>query len=156
MFPLETCEGDQLAAISSLIDNLGASSAAAQGISQPMTSAAKLRGSDQRIYLSSNGTEALGFLKVGAKHLYLYDRMGKLVEADPTCALDFFVCEGCQRKGIGRALIAFFLEAEGVEAREVAWDKPTSKSLALLEKWYSLSSFNPQSNKFVVFDQFFE
>jgi hypothetical protein len=48
------------------------------------------------------------------------------------------------------------LEAEGVEARKVAWDKPTDKSLALLEKWHGLSSFNPQSNKFVVFDQFFE
>ena len=143
-------------AIESLIDNFGASSAAAQGITQPKTSAVKLRGSDQRMYVSSDGARATGFLKVGTKHLYVYDRKGKVTEIDPLCALDFFVYEDCQRQGIGQALLAAFLEAEGQEARKVAWDKPTDKSLGLLAKRYGLSSFNPQSNNFVVFDQYFE
>jgi len=47
------------------------------------------------------------------------------------------------------------IQAEGLEARAVAWDRPTEKSIALLAKHYGLTSFNPQPNRFVVFDDFF-
>ena len=152
----DTYSGKDLKIIAALIDSFGVSSAAAQGVPQPMTCAAKLRASGHRIYVYSDGTRAKGFLKVGTKHLYIYDRKGQVTEMDPVCALDFYVCEDCQRQGLGQALLSYFLEAESLEARKVAWDKPTDKSLGLLSKLHSLSSFNPQPNNFVVFDEYYD
>mmetsp|Transcript_23000 Transcript_23000/g.47051 ORF Transcript_23000/g.47051 Transcript_23000/m.47051 type:complete len:168 (+) Transcript_23000:76-579(+) len=139
----------------SILDDFGARSASAQGISQPMTTASKFISSDHRVYIMSDGQHATGFLKVGPKHLYHYNKKGKLCEIDPTCALDFFVDENCQRQGIGLSLIYHFLETEGCEARMVAWDKPTPKSLGLVSKHFGLTSFVPQPNNFVVFDEYF-
>ena len=142
--------------VDALLDEFGELSANAQGIRQPITSAAKLRASGHRVYIIGDyeGRFA-GFLKVGTKHLYYYDRKGKVSEIDPVCALDFYVHESCQRQGLGRALTNFFLESEDLEMRRVAWDKPTDKSLALLQKHYGLTDFNPQPNNFVVFDDHF-
>ena len=139
-----------------IIDQLGSSSAEAQGIAQPMTSVAKLA-ADQRVYImcDDEGSRAVGFLKVGAKHLYHYDKKGKVTELDPVCLLDFYVHESCQRQGIGRKLVDAMLAAEGQDIKRIAWDKPTEKSLALLSKHYGLSSFVPQPNNYVVFDDFF-
>ena len=62
-------------------------------------------------------------------------------EIDPLCALDFFVAETSQRKGVGRSLVDAMLQAEGCDIKSVAWDKPTEKSLALLAKHYQLNNF---------------
>jgi len=102
--------GANRALLDSILDEFGTRSAAAQGIGQPMTSAAKLVASEHRVYLASDGAQLTGFLKVGTKHLYYYDRKGKVQELDPVCALDFFVDEGCQRRGIGNGILQGFLE----------------------------------------------
>jgi alpha-tubulin N-acetyltransferase 1 len=152
---LTKASSDIQAALDGLLNDFGVLSAASQGIRQPMTSSAKFRSSDHRLYVMSDNEGTAGFLKVGSKHLYHYDRKGNVQEIDPICALDFYVLERCQRQGIGLSLLNAFLEAEGVEARMVGWDKPTDKSLGLLSKHYNLTSFIPQPNNFVIFDEHF-
>ena len=179
-------EGEAQTLVTSILDSYGARSAEAQCIRQPMTSATKLAESDgHRLYLSCDGKRVTGFLKVGTKHLYTYDRQGKVHEMDPTCALDFYVHDDCQRQGLGLALCRAFLEvsalhvrpatlrflastashatlpfslklqAEGLEMRMVAWDKPTASSLALLAKHFGMSRFVHQPNNFAVFDEYY-
>ena len=142
--------------VGKVIDELGLASAEAQGILNPMTSVAKLR-ANERLYLYSGDEmgDVAGFIKVGVKHLYHYDKKGVVKEIDPLCVLDFYVCGSFRRKGIGRKLINGMMEAEEKNVRHLAWDKPTAMSLALLKKYYGMSNFVPQPNNFVVFEDFF-
>ena len=52
----------------------------------------------------------VGFLKVGAKHLYVYDSHGQVHERTPLCVLDFYVHESKQRSGYGKKLFDVMLE----------------------------------------------
>lgn len=72
--------------------------------------------------------------------------------------LDFYVHESCQRVGVGRALFEHFLavEVQAVKAANLAYDRPSPKLLAFLQKHYGLARYVPQNNNFVVFDNFFE
>merc|ERR1719277_466256 len=47
------------------------------------------------------------------------------------------------------------LKAEGVSAERMAYDRPSQKFLAFLQKHFGLSKYTPQSNHFVVFDRYF-
>lgn len=87
--------------IAIIIDDLGRRSALAQGLRTQITSYQKLINSGHSMYAVLEGSEPLGFIKVGTKHLYHYDKKGKIIELDPLSALDFYVCEQHQRKGIG-------------------------------------------------------
>lgn len=58
-----------------------------------------------------------GFLKTGAKKLFIVGPSGRYEELQPTCVLDFYVHESSQRMGIGRALFDSFLQLE--KAREM-------------------------------------
>jgi alpha-tubulin N-acetyltransferase 1 len=48
------------------------------------------------------------------------------------------------------------IECESVEARSLGYDRPSEKLLNFLDKYYSLKSYVPQNNNFVVFDDYFE
>jgi alpha-tubulin N-acetyltransferase 1 len=52
---------------------------------------------------NGNGT-VVGMLKVGEKHLFVYDKQGKNHEMIPLCVLDFYVHEKQQRRGYGKIL----------------------------------------------------
>ncbi len=52
----------------------------------------------------------IGFIKVGAKHLYVYDSHGQVHERTPLCVLDFYVHESKQRSGYGKKLFEVMLE----------------------------------------------
>jgi GNAT superfamily N-acetyltransferase len=52
----------------------------------------------------------IGILKVGAKHLYVYDSHGQVHERTPLCVLDFYVHESKQRLGYGKRLFDTMLE----------------------------------------------
>lgn len=52
----------------------------------------------------------VGFLKVGAKHLYVHDSHGQVHERTPLCVLDFYVHESKQRSGYGKKLFEVMLE----------------------------------------------
>lgn len=146
-----------------VLDAMGKRSATAQGLKKPVTIGTPYQ-SGQRIYLLADARTALGILKVGTKRLYVAppasakqsDARENLVEINPVCALDFYVHESCQRGGFGRKLFDTMLQHEGLRPAKLAYDRPSSKFTGFLRKHFGLSSFTPQNNNFVVFDQFFK
>ncbi|KAI4890551.1 hypothetical protein NFI96_019246 [Prochilodus magdalenae] len=153
-----------------VIDELGKASAKAQQLPAPITSAAKLQSNRHYLYLLKDGERnggrgvAVGYLKVGYKKLFLLDQRGAHVETEPLCVLDFYVTENLQRHGYGLELFRFMLEHKKVEPEQMAYDRPSPKFLAFLEKHFELKHSVPQYvvtvhnisvNNFVVFDGFF-
>lgn len=117
---------------------------------------------------------AVGILKTGIKHLFIRDKRGEISEFDALCVLDFYVHEDYQRQGIGKHLFDVFLDdIKGKtnvtlyrrEKREktpvsepyhFAYDRPSPKLLGFLKKYFNLKNYAPQSNNYVVFDEYFE
>ncbi|CAF3419346.1 unnamed protein product [Rotaria sp. Silwood1] len=147
--------------LTSIIDAVGEASYKAQGLPGPVTTARKFRITDHRLYLVKNSTDhnnlgsVIGLLKVGAKHLFVYDSHGQVHERTPLCVLDFFVHESKQRSGYGKKLFEAMLEFEKCNAYELAIDRPSNKCLGFLQKHYNLSAPIRQVNNFVVFNAFF-
>ena len=56
------------------------------------------------MYLKTQGSQCVGFIKCGTKKLFMRDRSGGIVEMKPLCVLDFYVSEQVQRGGHGKAL----------------------------------------------------
>lgn len=81
--------------------------------------------------------------------------MGKIREINPLCVLDFYVYEGCQRTGFGRAIFSKMLECEGVEASQLGYDRPSDKLISFLKKHYNLVEYIPQNNNFIVFNDYY-
>uniref|UniRef100_A0A914ZUR8 N-acetyltransferase domain-containing protein n=1 Tax=Parascaris univalens TaxID=6257 RepID=A0A914ZUR8_PARUN len=98
----------------------------------------------------------LGMLKVGRKHLFLYDRQMKTYEGELMALLDFYVHFSLQRQGYGKKLFDFMLQCEQVSANEVALDNPTVTLLAFMTKHYGLTDAIWQNTNFVVFPQLFD
>jgi alpha-tubulin N-acetyltransferase 1 len=48
------------------------------------------------------------------------------------------------------------LLSERKGAHEFGYDRPSPKLIAFLAKHYSLRSYSPQTNNFVVFDDYFK
>ncbi|KAG7225359.1 hypothetical protein INR49_027342, partial [Caranx melampygus] len=136
---------DLQAHIATVIDELGRASAKAQQLTAPITSASKLQG---------HGA-VVGFLKVGYKKLFLLDRQGVHIEAEPLCVLDFYIAENLQRHGYGLELFDFVLQHKNLEPVLMAYDRPSPKFLSFLAKHYCLTQSVPQVNNFVVFEDFF-
>ncbi len=66
-------------------------------------------------FVSSNLGSIVGILKVGAKHLYVYDSNGQVHERTPLCVLDFYVHESKQRLGYGKRLFDTMLEVKPIK-----------------------------------------
>ncbi|XP_024116051.1 alpha-tubulin N-acetyltransferase 1 isoform X2 [Oryzias melastigma] len=152
---------DLQANLATVIDELGKASAKAQQLTAAVTSASKLQTQRHQLYLLKDGESSggrgavMGFLKVGHKKLFLLDRQGVHVEAEPLCVLDFYIAENLQRHGYGLELFNFMLQHKNVEPGRMAYDRPSPKLLSFLEKHYSLTQNVPQVNNFVVFEDFF-
>ncbi|XP_026011506.1 alpha-tubulin N-acetyltransferase 1 isoform X2 [Maylandia zebra] len=152
---------DLQAHIATVIDELGRASAKAQQLTAPITSASKLQTQKHQLYLLKNGESSggrgvvVGFLKVGYKKLFLLDRQGVHVEAEPLCVLDFYIAENLQRNGYGLELFNFMLQHKNLEPVLMAYDRPSPKFLSFLAKHYCLTQSVPQVNNFVVFEGFF-
>jgi alpha-tubulin N-acetyltransferase 1 len=91
---------------------MGTASAKAQALKQVITTFDKFVGTDNRIYLKVDGNKVLGLLKVGERNLFYRDyvfrflnEIGTIKEMKPTCVLDFYVHESCQRSGVGKVII---------------------------------------------------
>ncbi|CAF2938432.1 unnamed protein product [Rotaria sp. Silwood2] len=147
--------------LTSVIDAMGEASYRAQGLSGAVTTTRKFRVSDHRLYIikktneNNNLSIVIGILKVGAKHLYIYDTNGTVYERTPLCVLDFYVHESKQRLGYGKRLFDTMLEFEKCAPYELAIDRPSNKCLAFLNKHYHLSAPIHQVNNFVVYPAFF-
>ena len=145
------------AALAEAIDAIGIRSATSQGLSSPITSYARFRSSDHRLYITLVHGALLGLLRVGTRQLLVRRREDSdYVRVSPTCVLDFYVHEGSRRIGLGRALFERMLEGEAHvgRAHALAYDRPSPKLLGFLRKHYGLSSYVPQGNTFVLFDKF--
>lgn len=151
-----------------LIDELGRASAKAQGLPTPVTSAARMESNQHVLYIMRDPpgpphrgpprdpkAVVVGFLKVGYKKLFLLDRSGAHVEAEPLCVLDFYIHESLQRCGRGLELFQHMLQTERMDPRRLAVDRPSQKLLSFLQKHYGLRDPIPQVNNFVIFDGFF-
>ncbi|XP_033224245.1 alpha-tubulin N-acetyltransferase-like [Belonocnema kinseyi] len=148
--------------LAKILDEMGEASAKAQGLSKSITSASKLRNSDQTVYLlvdkeGNNGLgSVVGLLKVGSKNLFMFDENGAHYQLQPRCILDFYIHESRQRMGLGNLLYQHMLTEEEQRPIKLAIDRPSDKFLAFLHKYHGLSGIIPQNNKFVVFEGFFD
>lgn len=101
-------------------------------------------------------------LKVGRKHLYLYEesaqtkgKFARACEAEPLCVLDFFVVSERQRAGHGRALFDHMLRDQRVHPAALAIDGPSAKMEHFLIKNYNIGRLIRQNNNFAVCPDFF-
>ena len=99
------------------------------------------------------GTKALALLKTGTKSLFLTG--GGMNQINPRCVLDFYVHESLQRQGVGNRIFEYMIEYEGLPAHKFAYDRPSPKLLGFLRKHYNLTSYSPQANNFVIFDEYY-
>ncbi|KAF5280558.1 hypothetical protein FQR65_LT00309 [Abscondita terminalis] len=147
--------------VANVIDQMGDASATAQGLTRPITTADRLRKSDQNIYLlvdstAKNGKGVVtGMLKTGKKSLYIFDRDGQHYHVSPPCVLDFYIHESKQRQGLGKQLFEHMLQKEQVVPSKLAIDRPSDKLLSFMSKHYGLQNAMRQMNNYVVFDGFF-
>ena len=123
------------------IDIMGKRSAKAQGLSKAITVFNALIGSasGNRLYLSigapaEKGGERTvrGLLRVGERQLFVLTNPNDVKsykQVNPTCVLDFYVHESCQRKGDGRKLFDAMLHDENKKPEKLAYDRPSSKLL---------------------------
>ncbi|KAG6587152.1 alpha-tubulin N-acetyltransferase [Phytophthora cinnamomi] len=148
-------------ALAEAVDELGWQSALAQALSHAITSAALFASPGaaqqrQRLLLAKDdGGCVVGFLKTGVKHLFYVSHTGQYIEMDPICVLDFYVDEAWQRRGVGLQLFQRLLQDEQVTPAQLAYDRPSPKLFAFLEKHAGLTEYFPQPNRFVVFDAYF-
>ncbi|TYZ60233.1 hypothetical protein PybrP1_000575 [[Pythium] brassicae (nom. inval.)] len=124
--------------------------------------------------------------RVFPARLCAQNRRGEYTELDLLCVLDFFVRETHQRSGVGLELFERLLEVRygkaaahldaqqrrlpvtltkvrccfkqthGVGPEQLAYDRPSPKLFAFLNKHCGLTEFVPQPNNFVVFESFFD
>ncbi|EAY00383.1 C6orf134 protein, putative [Trichomonas vaginalis G3] len=142
-----------------LINKLGEDSSRTQGLKHIITTYSSFSNSDNnRLYIlyDDGNTRPVGFIKTGYKHLYIFDVYGFQHEMTPLCLLDFFVCNDVQRRGYGKKMYDYMLKCENVEPQQIAIDRPSPLCLSFMKKHFGLSEYVPQTNNFVVFNQYFE
>jgi len=145
-----------------IINTVGEHSARAQGLTKAVTTAQKIRQSEnQKVYLladveDGNKGSVIGMLKVGTKSLYVFDQSGITQMVDAPCILDFYIHESSQRAGLGKDLFETMIQEEQWDPRKLAVDRPSDKLLGFLKKHYNLEKTIPQLNNFVIFDGFFD
>ena len=139
-----------------LINAMGNASSRAQGLAHTITTYSSFVSSQDEIYIlvSEDRKTALGFVKIGPKRLFLWDRLGEQHELQPICLLDFFTYPSEQRKGYGRKMIDRVCHDKKLEMRQIPIDRPSTLCLAFMKKHFGLSEYLPQANNFVVFEQF--
>ncbi|OHS93927.1 Alpha-tubulin N-acetyltransferase [Tritrichomonas foetus] len=144
--------------VKSLINKIGLASSKAQGLNHVITSFQSFIGGENTLYLLLNdeNTQVLGFIKVGYRNLFLWDRRGSQHEMKILCLLDFFTYPICQRKGHGRRMIDKMLEDQHKEMKQIPIDRPSNLCLSFMNRHFGLCEYMPQSNNYVVFDQFWE
>ena len=81
-----------------------------QELNRPITSISKLLESNHVTIIYHQQHKPLGYIKVGYKDLFFYQKDGKIIERkNKLCLLDFYVSESIQRNGIGLLLFQTLL-----------------------------------------------
>uniref|UniRef100_A0A915DDZ1 N-acetyltransferase domain-containing protein n=1 Tax=Ditylenchus dipsaci TaxID=166011 RepID=A0A915DDZ1_9BILA len=128
------------------IDELGKLSAKHSGNKNPLTSCEKLISSGNVLHLvweydsEKDVSRLLGYLKVGRKQLYIFDKKMNPYEGN--------------FKGVGTQLFSFMMESEHVDKPgQLAFDNPSATLLSFLAKKFYLDDPIWQNTNFVVFPQ---
>jgi len=48
------------------------------------------------------------------------------------------------------------IENENKQPKDLGYDRPSPKLLGFLKKYYNLRNYSPQTNNFVVYDDYFK
>lgn len=128
---LKRLTGARAASAAALIDALGRSSASAQGLATPITSAVRFSSpaaetESQLLYVVCSGRTALGFCKTGRRALFIPGARG-WKEVSALCVLDIFVDAPARRQGIGRVLFDAVLAHEAARAAAPAAAAPAAR-----------------------------
>lgn len=157
---LGTKEKEQMKVI---IDEMGIRSGHAQKLKAPVTDYKRLLSNSHQLYLWTMPHDSQpdtlivkGLLKTGVKNLYIRRQDNQYSQISPTCVLDFYVHESCQRTGIGKLLFEAMMDIENKLPHQLGYDRPSSKLMNFLVKHYQLSGYIPQVNQFVVFNAYFD
>lgn len=134
---------------------MGKLSSSAQKLPRIITTSTNIL-QNQRIYMKIKENQVQGFIKVGHKNIFYRDFMGKIIEIDAFCVLDFYVHESCQRIGIGKQIYDAMLRGEHKKPKDIAIDAPSALFLKFMKKHFSLHKFTPQSSNFVFFEEYFD
>jgi len=157
---LDRLKGSERQTFVQLIGRMGEESRVAQGLRTVLTSIEKLATPNTRLYIASRRTQGrvqiVGILKMGFKNLFVRMPNSSFKELHPLCCLDFYVHSSIQRGGHGKRLFNTMISMEGTPPHRIAYDRPSPKLVGFLRKHFSLSSFTPQENNFVVFHQYFD
>jgi alpha-tubulin N-acetyltransferase 1 len=146
----------QLQYLKILIDTIGNLSAKENNLQNNITNSMYFFGYDHHIYLKCSKNIFYGFLKVGHKRLFIYDKFGKITEICPLSLLDFYVLPNYQRKGIGFELFSSMLLNENIEPSKIGYDNPNEKMLNFLKKYFNLWDYIKQKNNFVIFNEYYK
>lgn len=142
-------------ALGEAIDEMGKRSAKAQGLKKPITSHHQMLGCDNRLFLSVERNAVRGLIRCGGRQLFMRRRADSdYVQVNPLSVLDFYVCESLQRSGEGKRLFEHMCQHEATCAAALGYDRPSSKFIGFLRKHYGLKSYTPQSNHFLLFDDY--
>lgn len=143
--------------LNQIIDELGKASARAQNLKSVITTAVRFfSSSDNKLYIKVEDDKVVGILKTGKRKLFHTDMIGKITEMTPLCLLDFYVHESMQRHGHGKYMYEKMLEVESISPNKIAIDRPSSKLISFMRKYYGLSDYLPQNNNFVIYHQYFD
>ena len=137
-----------------IINYLGKASSEAQKLGKIITSFYGISGT--RIYMKIKKNKAIGFIKMGEKHLFYRNYSGTIYEIDPLTVLDFYVHESEQRKGYGISIYKSMLEYEKIKVHKIGIDSPSNKFVNFMNKHFGLKEYSKQSSNFVIFDAYFD
>lgn len=128
------------AAFSLEFNILAAQSARAQLLKNPLTTLDGIANNkSHRVHTLVINNLPVAYLKVGEKNLLVQDEFARHVQIYPPCVLDFYVRTDVQRKGYGKTLFQHMLMLENLNPGCIAYDRPSIKLSAFLEKHYNLN-----------------
>jgi len=135
-----------------------------------------IRSTDDAVYLLVEGSDVLGFLRLGVRTIKVSapnseaedKQVGQanssgyaafssnLKSMSPRCLFDFFVVGGFERRGLGRLLFETMLSGEyGIVPASIAYSHPSDAMYAFLLKHFGLSGGRTVST-FTIFDGFYD
>ncbi|ORX79238.1 DUF738-domain-containing protein [Anaeromyces robustus] len=138
------------------IKELGKESAKWQNLNYPITTLDIIENHPDQIlyFICGRNDIIIGYIKIGRKKLYLYDKNSTCHELIPLSVLDFLITTKYQRKGIGHFLFEFMLKKENVIANNIAYDRPSNRLTSFLKNYYHFTKDIPQYNNFMIFETF--
>ncbi|SOV14255.1 alpha-tubulin N-acetyltransferase,putative [Plasmodium sp. DRC-Itaito] len=137
------------------VDEIACLSSKEQKLYGSLTSINNIINENYTIYCLLHKDGLIGFIKIGQKNLYLYDKI-KLHYGKCTCVLDFYILEKFQKRGLGIKIFNFMLKDNDISPFCLCYDNPSYKLQNFLKKYFSPCVLIKQPNHFVIFSNYFK